>query len=250
MQQAVQLISQTSMSGAVAPAPRTMVRPPRADGRGAKRAFGMDRFRLPSRQPPQKAQPGRWAEALEPALEADIVAAIPRLRAFAISLARTADRADDLVQETLVRACQNIRQFTKGTNLQAWLITILRNEFYSEQRKRRREVEDADGSYAETLIAPAEQLSHPECRALHDALDKLPEEMREPLLLVTLGGYSYAEAAEACECELGTVKSRVNRARTRLAAMLALESPADFVADPLSQCVAVRVEQGRLRYAE
>lgn len=248
MLQAAQLISSTPMPGAGAPAPRTVARPPRADGRGAKRAFNADRMRLPARQAPQKAHGSRWAEALEPALETAMVAAIPRLRAYALSLARTHDRADDLVQETLARACRHIRQFTKGTNMVAWLITILRNEFYSEQRRRRREVEDADGIYAETLVAPAEQLSHPECRALQDALAKLPNEMREPLMLVTIGGFSYAEAAQACACELGTIKSRVNRARARLAAMLSVETPADFVADPISHCVAVRVEQGRLSH--
>jgi RNA polymerase sigma-70 factor (ECF subfamily) len=247
MAQAAQLISQTSLPGAGAATARITVRPPRADGRGAKRAFGPDRIRLPARQPPQKTQSGQWGEGLEPALETAMVAAMPRLRAFALSLARTHDRADDLVQETLARACQNIRQFTKGTNMVAWLVTILRNEFYSEQRRRRREVEDADGAYAETLVAPAEQLSHPECRALHAALARLPDEMRQPLMLVTISGLSYAEAADACACELGTIKSRINRARTRLAAMLAVETPADFVADPVSQCVAVRVEQGRLR---
>jgi RNA polymerase sigma-70 factor (ECF subfamily) len=174
-----------------------------------------------------------------------MLSAIPRLRAFAMSLVRNPDRADDLVQETLVRACQNIRQFTKGTNMVAWLITILRNECYSERRRRCRELEDADGMYARTLVAPAQQLSHPECRALCDALAKLPHEMREPLLLVTTGGLSYSEAAQACGCELGTVKSRVNRGRARLASMLALETPADFAADPLSCSVAAHVEQCR-----
>src|SRR6188508_3601379 len=87
----------------------------------------------------------------------DILAAVPGLRAFAISLCGNVDRADDLVQETLLRALANINSFQPGTNMSAWLFTILRNHFRSEYRKRRREVEDADGHYAETLTSHPEQ---------------------------------------------------------------------------------------------
>src|SRR6059036_974933 len=89
-----------------------------------------------------------------------ILAAVPSLRAFAISLSGNVDRADDLVQETLLRALANIHSFQPGTNMPAWLFTILRNLFRSEYRKRRREVEDADGSYADTLKSQPEQSSH------------------------------------------------------------------------------------------
>src|SRR5450432_4718751 len=91
-----------------------------------------------------------------------ILAAIPNLRAFAISLSGNVDRADDLVQETVLRALANIDSFQPGTNMPAWLFTILRNLFRSEYRKRRREVEDADGSYADTLKTQPEQTSHVE----------------------------------------------------------------------------------------
>src|ERR1700675_906488 len=91
-----------------------------------------------------------------------MLSAIPNLRAFAISLSGNVDRADDLVQETILRALANIDSFQPGTNMSAWLFTILRNLFRSEYRKRRREVEDADGSYAEALTSLPDQASHPE----------------------------------------------------------------------------------------
>src|SRR5438045_8243771 len=94
---------------------------------------------------------------LTPSLKEAMLAAVPSLRAFAISLSRNVDRADDLVQETLLRAIDNIDSFEPGTNMSACLLTILRNLFRSEHRKRRREVEDPDGTYAKTLISPAEQ---------------------------------------------------------------------------------------------
>src|SRR5450432_3187469 len=90
----------------------------------------------------------------------DMVAAIPRLRAFAVSLCGNPDRADDLVQETLAKALLNIKSFTEGTNLMAWLFTILRNGYYSEFRKRRREVDDIDGSLSATLISKPDQDDH------------------------------------------------------------------------------------------
>ena len=98
--------------------------------------------------------------AIEASLRDDILATLPRLRAFAISLSGKVDRADDLVQETLLRALSNINSFEPGTNLQAWLFTILRNQFRSEYRKRRREVEDVDGRYAENLTTAPQQQSH------------------------------------------------------------------------------------------
>src|SRR5438093_4648675 len=108
-----------------------------------------------------------------------MLAAVPSLRAFAISLCGNVDRADDLVQETLLRALANIHSFQPGTNMPAWLFTILRNLFRSEYRKRRREVEDADGSYAETLKSQPEQSSHVEFKEFTAALNKLPEDQRE-----------------------------------------------------------------------
>ena len=105
---------------------------------------------------------------LDSVLREPMLSAVPSLRAFAISLCGNVDRADDLVQETLLRALANIDSFQPGTNMSAWLFTILRNLFRSEYRKRRREVEDADGNYAETLKTQPEQTSHVEFEEFRD----------------------------------------------------------------------------------
>src|SRR5664279_5699955 len=125
---------------------------------------------------------------LTDSLRDDILASVPSLRAFAISLSGNGDRADDLVQETLLRALANIDSFQPGSNLPAWLFTILRNLFRSEYRKRRREVEDADGSYAESLKSQPEQGSRLEFNEFRVALDKLPADQREALILVGASG--------------------------------------------------------------
>jgi len=175
--------------------------------------------------------------SLDPTIRDQILAAVPSLRAFAISLCGNVDRADDLVQETLLRALANIDSFQPGTNLPAWLFTILRNLFRSEYRKRRREVEDADGSYAETLKAQPSQTSHVEFQEFRTALAKVPPDQREALILVGASGFSYEEAAEICGCAVGTIKSRVNRARTRLAQLLHIENPNDFGPDRATRAV-------------
>src|SRR6202158_4853299 len=166
-----------------------------------------------------------------------ILAAIPNLRAFAISLSGNVDRADDLVQETVLRALANIDSFQPGTNMPAWLFTILRNLFRSEYRKRRREVEDADGRYAETLTSPPEQTGRVEFSEFRAALGKLPSDQREALILVGASGFSYEDAAAICGCAVGTIKSRVNRARTRLADLLAIDSVDDFGPDRATRAV-------------
>jgi RNA polymerase sigma-70 factor (ECF subfamily) len=173
----------------------------------------------------ESAQPMRIAQKTpQPAVQNAMLAAVPGLRAFAMSLCGKFDRADDLVQETLIRAIANIHSFTPGTNLSAWLFTILRNQFRSEYRKRRREVEDADGSYLDGLHSAPEQHSRLAFRELFAALAKMPLEQREALLLVGASGFSYDEAAEICAVAVGTIKSRVNRARTLLAALLDRDS--------------------------
>jgi RNA polymerase sigma-70 factor (ECF subfamily) len=159
---------------------------------------------------------------LDTATRDAILATVPSLRAFAVSLCGNLDRADDLVQETLTRALANIDSFRPGTNMAAWLFTILRNQFRSEYRKRRREVEDADGAHAQTLQAPAEQLARVEFGELREALSKLPDDQREALVLVGASGFSYEEAANICGCAVGTIKSRVNRARTHLAQLMSI----------------------------
>jgi RNA polymerase sigma-70 factor (ECF subfamily) len=161
---------------------------------------------------------------VDPALKDQILASIPSLRAFAISLSGNVDRADDLVQETILRALANIHSFQPGTNLPAWLFTILRNLFRSEYRKRRREVEDADGSFAQTLKSNPDQIGRIEFQEFREALAQLPQDQREALILVGASGFSYEEAADICECAVGTIKSRVNRARSRLAKLLSVDN--------------------------
>jgi len=174
---------------------------------------------------------------LDPSIRDAVLAAVPSLRAFAISLSGNVDRADDLVQETLLRALVNIDSFEPGTNLSAWLFTILRNLFRSEYRKRRREVEDGDGTYAESLKSQPEQEARVEFREFRTALAKLPSDQREALILVGASGFSYEEAAGICGCAVGTIKSRVNRARTRLAELMAIESLYDFGPDRATRAV-------------
>jgi RNA polymerase sigma-70 factor (ECF subfamily) len=183
--------------------------------------------------------------ALDPAARVSMLAAVPRLRAFALSLCRSPDRADDLVQETLVRACENIGTFTPGSNMNAWLATILRNHFYSEHRRRRREVEDADGAQAATLMVVPDQVASLQHQELRAALARLPDEMREVVHLVFTSGLSYAEAAQICGCAVGTIKSRVHRARASLFKLLALESRADLFEDPIPRSILIAAEHRR-----
>jgi RNA polymerase sigma-70 factor (ECF subfamily) len=160
-----------------------------------------------------------------------MLAAVPRLRAFAMSLSGKVDIADDLVQETLLRAIANINSFRPGTNMSAWLFTILRNHFRSEYRKRRREIADTDGTYIHSLKSSPEQHSRVEFEEFRMALAKLPSDQREALLLIGASGFSYGEAAAICEIPVGTIKSRVNRARTRLSELLVIDSADKFGPD-------------------
>lgn len=164
-------------------------------------------------------------------LKADLISAIPNLRAFAVSLCGNPDRADDLVQETLVKAWSNLATFVEGTNMPAWLFTILRNIYYSEYRKRRREVADSDGAIAAKLATAPAQNGHMDFLDFHSALQKLPVDQREALILIGASGLSYEEAAEICRCAVGTMKSRVNRARNRLVDLLAINSSTDFASE-------------------
>jgi RNA polymerase sigma-70 factor, ECF subfamily len=175
---------------------------------------------------------------IEPALRDALLAATPSLRAFAVSLTGSFDRADDLVQDTLLRALSHIDRFERGTNLNAWLFTILRNLFHSEYRKRKREVEDVDGSYAARLKTAPDQGSWLDFQDFRAALSKLPPDQREALLLVGAQGFSYEDAANIMGCAIGTVKSRVNRARMRLAVLLSVEDIEDLGADRLMRAIA------------
>lgn len=160
-----------------------------------------------------------------------LVKEIPNLRAFAASLSGSMQLADDLVQDTLLKAWGHADSFTEGTNIRAWLFTILRNTYYSLYRKRGREVQDTDGIYSERVIVPAAQDSAINLADLRKALAKLPEDQREVLVMVGASGMSYEEVAEICGVAVGTIKSRVNRGRVRLAQLLGLDGVNDFATD-------------------
>jgi RNA polymerase sigma-70 factor, ECF subfamily len=176
----------------------------------------------------QASEAARGERAASSQITADLLAVIPNLRAFAVSLCGNLDRADDLVQETLVKAWSNIDSFVEGTNLRAWLFTILRNIYYSEYRKRRREVADPDGAFAAKLATAPAQSGHMDLLDFRAALQQLPSDQREALILIGASGLSYEEAAGVCGCAIGTMKSRVNRARIRLTEMLSITSGLDF----------------------
>ena len=150
----------------------------------------------------------------------DMVALMPQMHNFARSLCRDAVRAADLVQEALLRALSNVERFQPGTNLKAWLFTILRNEHYSQLRRQKFEAVGVDTS---TLPEPAVLPDHDgeiELRELNTALSTLPTGQRTALLLVSASGLSYEEAATICGCAVGTIKSRVARAREMLVELL------------------------------
>ena len=159
----------------------------------------------------------------------EVVAMIPALRAFAWSLSHNGSDADDLVQDTLIKAWSNRDKFEPGTNLRAWLFTILRNTYYTQVIRRRREVRDETGEYANNVRTPPTQDWSIAMRALQAGLAQLPDEHREALILVGAAGLSYEEAAEICGCALGTIKSRVNRARARLLKIMDAEEAADVM---------------------
>lgn len=147
---------------------------------------------------------------------------IGALRAFAVSLTRNRALADDMVQDALVKAWTNIDKFEPGTNMRAWLFTILRNTYYSHHRKRRREVADTEGAFAETLAVKPDHDGRLQMMDFNVAFEQLKDEHREALILVGAGGFSYEEAAETMGVAVGTVKSRVNRARAKLVELLDL----------------------------
>jgi RNA polymerase sigma-70 factor (ECF subfamily) len=156
----------------------------------------------------------------------DVIALIPMMRAYAMSLTRSRPEADDLVQDTLVRAWRFRQAYQPGTNLKAWLYKILRNIFYSNRARRPIVVQDVDGRLAAQLACTPDQEWQVQFGELLRSLDQLTPDTRDALLLIVVAGLSYEEAAEVCSCAVGTVKSRVSRARCRLAELLDYDLPA------------------------
>ena len=143
------------------------------------------------------------------------------LRRRALKLTRNAHRADDLVQATFLKAWVSRDSFNPDTNLRAWLFTILRNTFLSELRKYRREVEDVDGACARALSEEARQDHALSLNELISAIALLPDLQRQPLIMMGAYGFSQLEAANACGCTVGTIKSRVSRGRATLERIIA-----------------------------
>lgn len=151
---------------------------------------------------------------------AELVRILPHLRAFARGLCGRADLADDLVQEAASKAWAARTRFEQGTSLKAWTFTILRNHFLNEIRKYRREVNLGDDTAHLNLAERARQEDQLHLNDLERALQKLPDERREALLLVGASGFTYEQAAEVCGVAVGTMKSRVSRGRAALAEVL------------------------------
>jgi RNA polymerase sigma-70 factor (ECF subfamily) len=146
----------------------------------------------------------------------DLIACVPHLRAFARFLTGNRERADDLVQDTVVRALTAAHQFQRGTNLKAWMFTILRNQHYNDVRKTRIRLQSLDDPSIDEPAAPATQDARLEFGDFRRAFWQLAENQREVLILIGASGLSYEEAAKVCNCPTGTIKSRVSRARREL----------------------------------
>jgi RNA polymerase sigma-70 factor (ECF subfamily) len=160
----------------------------------------------------------------------------------ALRLTSNPHQADDLVQATLLKAWASRDSYSPDSNLRAWLFTILRNTFFSDLRKRRKEIEDVDGSYAAALFEEPRQDHVLALKELIHAMAQLPEAQRRPLVLMGAYGFSQLEAAEACDCTVGTIKSRVSRSRATLSHLIAHDGmgSGDAVARPQSADAAAR----------
>jgi len=170
-----------------------------------------------------RAAPPEDTRRVPPEIKRELVDNMKVLRAFAISLTRNGSRADDLVQETVMKAWANIHSYKPGTNMRAWLFTILRNTFYSERRKAKREVADEDGEMAAQIARKPDHDGRLQYQDFRKAFEQLPDEQREVLILVGALQYSYEEAAEMCGVRMGTIKSRLNRGRARLAELMQID---------------------------
>lgn len=156
----------------------------------------------------------------DPEFKTQLAQVIPHLRAFGRSLSGSRDLADDLVQETLMKAWAARQRFQAGTNMRAWTFIILRNLYLSQMRRARFKGEWDDLVADRILAAPASQDRHVELGDMQRALLHLPQPQREALILVGAGGFAYEEAAEICGVAVGTIKSRVARGRVALEAVM------------------------------
>jgi RNA polymerase sigma-70 factor (ECF subfamily) len=179
--------------------------------------------------------------------QADLIALIPQMRAFARSLCRDRTQADDLTQEALTSAWRRRDSYAPGSNLRAWVFMILRNQFYSDKRRSWR-VLPLDPRVAEgTLVAATNPTSALELDEVRRAMLQLTDEQREALTLVAVAGLAYADAATICACAVGTMKSRVGRARQRLAAILAVGDLVGEPQNPGDAMASIFADAGRAR---
>jgi RNA polymerase sigma-70 factor (ECF subfamily) len=173
--------------------------------------------------------------------KAELVALLPKLRGHAMALTGSASAADDLIQDTMVRAWRFREGFQEGSNMSAWVNKILRNTFYTAAVAQKHVVQDVDGKYAAQLSCKPEQEWRVKYGELMSAIRLLTPEARDALLLVVAEGMSYEEAAEVAGCPVGTMKSRVNRARERLAELIDVDLP------KANQRAVVRASEQRAR---
>jgi RNA polymerase sigma-70 factor (ECF subfamily) len=199
--------------------PHFRPRPARRRGKQAEIAQGKDQVTHPPKE----------------SLRDAFVAAIPHLRAFALSLCRDEQRADDLVQEALVKGWQKRESFEQGTNLKAWLFTILRNNYFSDLRRKSQMPVEANGDFVERLSEHPAQSGHLDLQDFVAALGTLEPTQREALILVGAEGFTYEEAAQICGCPVGTIRSRVNRARRRLVDLLQVSAAEEYGPNPAYQ---------------
>lgn len=154
------------------------------------------------------------------AFKKELVATLPHLRAFARGLSGRPDYADDLTQEAAIKAWSARDRFTPGTSMRAWTFAILRNHYLSELRRSRRQTDIGDEAIERMLVMNAEQEGPLHLSDMDAALQKLSPERREAVMLVGAGGFTYEQAAEIADCAIGTMKSRVARARAELVRLL------------------------------
>ncbi|MFO6465887.1 RNA polymerase sigma factor [Jannaschia sp. KMU-145] len=177
----------------------------------------------------------------------ELVEHLPAMRAFAVSLTRNAALADDMVQDSLVKAWSNLDKFQPGTNMRAWLFTILRNTYYSNRRKAKREVPDTDGAITASLSRKPDHDGRLNMMDFEVAFAKLPEEQREALVLVGASGFAYEEAAATCGVAVGTIKSRVNRGRAKLVELMGMSDDEAFeLTDSATMAVVASAHNGNM----
>lgn len=170
----------------------------------------------------------------------ELISLLPNLRGFAMSLSRNRATADDMVQDTVMKAWARIDTFEPGTNMKAWLFTILRNTYYTRHRKMKREVPDVDGAFSYTMAVKPDHDGRLQLRDFKEAFETLPVEQREALVLIGVQGFSYEEAAATAGVAVGTVKSRVNRARAALTELMDLDDDALEMTDSATTSVINR----------